>query len=110
MEYRRYEDLEEDLKEEQQKRDNVVKAVSAVLSGEEFVEEKELNGVSFTKTYETNDTICHCQFYLDTEANEYSSYVTSEESGNKVTSFSQSGHIFDAEESVTDFVDFVRTL
>lgn len=110
MEYRRYEDLEEDLKEEREKKDSAVKTVSNILTKEGFDEEQELNGISFTKLYETDDTACHCQFYLDTESDEYSSYVTSETDEGKVTSFSQNGHIFDSIEAVDDFVSFVRTL
>lgn len=110
MEYRRYEDLEEDLQEEQRVRKESVDEASRLLEPEDFHKEDELNGVSFKKSYENEDITYHCQFYIDTEADKYSSYVTSEEYGDKNTSFSQSGHIADVAEALDKFIKFVRTL
>lgn len=110
MEYRRYEDLEEDLKEEQRIKDEAVSYVNDNLSKEDFIREDELNGASFKKSYEDGDITYHCQFYVDTEADKYSSYVTSEEEGNKSTSFSQAGDIRDTKDALDEFVKFIRTM
>lgn len=110
MEYRRYEDLEEDLKEEQKIKENAVSYANDALTNEDFVQEDELNGASFKKSYEDGDITYHCQFYIDTESGKYSSYVTSEADGDKTTSFSQSGHIEDTTEAIDKFIKFIRTL
>lgn len=108
MEYRRYEDLEEDLKEEQQIKDNAVAVASEALSKEGFKETKELNGVSFTMTHDNDVTVYHCQFYIDTEAETYSSYITSDTDGDKTTTFQQKGPVVDAPTAVDKFIQFLH--
>lgn len=105
-----YDQLEEDLKEEERIKNEAVEYATQQLTSEEFEEIDELNGVSFAKSYKQNEVMYHCQFYLDTEAEKYSSYVTSEEDGDKQTSFQQKGNIDEAQSAVDKFLRFVRTL
>lgn len=105
-----YEQLEEDLKEEERIKTEAVNYATELLTADGFDEIDELNGVSFAKSYKQNDIAYHCQFYLDTESEKYSSYVTSEEDGDKQTSFQQKGNIQDAQNAVDKFLRFVRTL
>lgn len=105
-----YDQLEEDLKEEERIKNELVAYAGEQLTLEGFDEIDELNGISFTKSYKNENITYHCQFYLDTEAEKYSSYVTSEEDGDKQTSFQQKGIIFDAKQAVDKFVKFIRTL
>ena len=107
MRFRLCEELLEDLKEDENRKNQVISYVSDSLASEGFEEIDELNGVSFTKSYENDTETIHCQFYIDTEAEEYSSYVTSEEDGNKSTTFQQHGAIFDASSAVDEFIEFV---
>lgn len=105
-----YDQLEEDLKEDERIKNDAVAYANDQLTGEGFDEVDELNGTSFTKSYKNENITYHCQFYLDTEAEKYSSYVTSEEDGDKQTSFQQKGSIFDAQQAIDKFVRFVRSL
>lgn len=105
-----YDQLEEDLKEEERIKTEAVQYATEQLGEEEFEEIDELNGVSFAKSYRQNEIMYHCQFYLDTEAEKYSSYVTSEEDGDKQTSFQQKGSIQEATQAIDKFLKFVRTL
>lgn len=105
-----YEQLEEDLKEEERIKNEAVDYASEKLTAEDFDEIDELNGVSFAKSYKQDDLVYHCQFYIDTEAEKYSSYVSSEEDGSKQTTFQQKGDIKDAQAAVDKFLKFVRTL
>jgi hypothetical protein len=104
------EELLEDLKDEENKKTQAINYVSEVLTADGFEEIDELNGVSFSKSYENDREIIHCQFYLDTESEKYSSYITSEEDGDKSTTFQQHGSIFDAENAVDEFFEFVRKI
>jgi hypothetical protein len=104
------EELLEDLKDDENRKAQVVSYASKVLTADEFDEIDELNGISFSKSYETDDETIHCQFYLDTESEKYSSYVTSEEDGDKSTTFQQHGSIFDAESAIDEFLEFVRKI
>ena len=105
-----YEELEEDLKEEERIKNEAVQYATEQLTAEEFEEIDELNGVSFAKSYKQQDVMYHCQFYLDTEAEKFSSYVTSEEDGDKQTSFQQKGNINEAQSAIDKFLRFVRSL
>ena len=105
-----YDQLEEDLKEDERIKNEAVNYASEQLVSEDFDEIDELNGVSFIKSYKQDEITYHCQFYLDTEARKYSSYVTSEEDGDKQTSFQQKGSIVDAISAIDKFIRFVRTL
>ena len=105
-----YEELEEDLKEGERIKNEAVQYATEQLTAEEFEEIDELNGVSFAKSYKQQDVMYHCQFYLDTEAEKFSSYVTSEEDGDKQTSFQQKGNINEAQSAIDKFLRFVRSL
>lgn len=105
-----YEELEEDLKEEERIKNEAVQYATEQLAAEEFEEIDELNGVSFAKSYKQQDVMYHCQFYLDTEAEKFSSYVTSEEDGDKQTSFQQKGNINEVHSAIDKFLRFVRSL
>lgn len=105
-----YEQLEEDLKEEERIKNEAVNYATEQLTAEEFDEIDELNGVSFAKSYKDENVLYHCQFYLDTEAEKFSSYVTSEEDGDKQTSFQQKGNIEDTQQAIDKFIKFVRSL
>lgn len=107
MKFRLCEELLEDLKEDENRKNQAVSYASDALTADGFEEIDELNGVSFSKYYENDKEAIHCQFYLDTESEEYSSYVTSEEDGNKSTTFQQHGSIFDASSAVDEFIEFV---
>ena len=104
------EELLEDLKDDENRKNQVVGHASEVLTADGFEEIDELNGVSFSKSYESKDETIHCQFYLDTESEKYSSYVTSEENGDKSTTFQQHGSIFEAESAIDEFIEFVRKI
>jgi hypothetical protein len=104
------EELLEDLKDDENRKSQVVSYASEVLTADGFDEIDELNGVSFAKSYESDKETIHCQFYLDTESEKYSSYVTSEEDGDKSTTFQQHGSIFDAESAVDEFFEFVSKI
>lgn len=105
-----YEQLEEDLKEDERIKNEAVDYATKQLTAEEFDKIDELNGISFAKSYKDQNILYHCQFYLDTESEKYSSYVTSEEDGDKQTSFQQKGSIFDAQQAIDKFIRFVRSL
>ena len=104
------EELLEDLKDDENSKNQVIKYASEVLVTDDFEEIDELNGVSFAKSYENKTETIHCQFYLDTESEKYSSYVNSEEDGDKSTTFQQHGSIFEAEAAIDDFIEFVRKI
>jgi hypothetical protein len=104
------EELLEDLKEDEITKTQIINHASETLTSDGFEEIDELNGVSFSKSYENEEEIIHCQFYIDTESEKYSSYVTSEEDGDKSTTFQQHGSIFDAESAVDEFYEFVRKI
>ena len=104
------EELLEDLKDDENRKTQAISYASEVLTADGFEEVDELNGVSFSKSYEGDSETVHCQFYIDTEAEDYSSYVTSEEGGNKSTTFQQHGQIFEAESAVDEFIEFVRKI
>ena len=104
------EELLEDLKDDENRKNQVVKYAAEVLTADGFEEIDELNGVSFSKSYENRTETIHCQFYLDTESEKYSSYVTSEEDGDKSTTFQQHGSIFEAEAAIDEFIEFVRKI
>ena len=105
-----YEELEEDLKEEQKIEDSSVQYAIEQLEQLGFESNTELNGISLIQTIEDEDTTYKCQFYLDTEADNYSSYVTSESDGTKTTSFSQKGPIDEAPTAVDKFIKFLQTI
>lgn len=104
------EELLEDLKDDENRKNQAVKYAAEILTADGFEEIDELNGVSFVKSYENKAETIHCQFYLDTESEKYSSYVTSEEDGDKSTTFQQHGSIFDAESAVDEFFEFVSKI
>ena len=104
------EELLEDLKSDESRKEDIIGYASEVLTADGFEEIDELNGVSFAKSYENKVETTHCQFYIDTESEKYSSYVTSEENGDKSTTFQQHGSIFDAESAVDEFIEFVRKI
>ena len=110
MKFRLNEDLLEDLRDDENRKAKVISYASDVLTGDGFEEVDELNGVSFAKSYENDKETIHCQFYIDTESEKYSSYVTSEEDGDKSTTFQQHGSIFDAESAVDEFFEFVSKI
>ena len=99
-----YEQLEEDLKEDERIKNEAVSYASEQLRSEGFDEVNELNGISFAKSYKQDDLVYHCQFYIDTEAEKYFSYVSSEEYGSKQTTFQQKGKIRDAQNAVDKFL------
>jgi hypothetical protein len=104
------EELLEDLKSDESRKEEVIRYASKVLTADGFEEIDELNGVSFAKSYESKEETIHCQFYLDTESEKYSSYVTTEENGDKSTTFQQHGSIFDAESAIDEFFEFVNKI
>lgn len=105
-----YDQLEEDLKEDERIKNEAVSYASEQLGSEGFDTIDELNGISFAKSYKQDDLVYHCQFYIDTEAEKYSSYISSEEDGSKQTTFQQKGEVKDAKSAVDKFLKFIRTL
>lgn len=75
-----------------------------------FDEVDEMNGISFSKTIENDTATTYCQFYLDKEAEKYSSYVTKDEDGDKSTTFQQSGTIFEADTAADEFIEYLSTI
>ena len=110
MRFRLIEDLEGDLKNRKLAEDDVVNYVRTCLLEAGFEEGTKLNGYSFTNTYETEDTIYDCQFYIDTSSKTYSSYVTSEEDGTKQSTFQQKGPIADTKEAVDKLLKYLLTI
>lgn len=108
MIFRLVEDLEQKLSEKDRNRKHTVGIVSSTLSELGFVESKELNGVSFNKEIDAEDSTFYCEFYLDLDNNKYKSYV-SNDSDNKVM-FTQEGDIEDADDAVGVFSDFLGSI
>ena len=110
MRFRTYEELETDLIAEQNEQQSAVDYVVDSLVELGFEQSKELNGVSLSQTYDNEDTVYNCQFYMDTEADTYSSYVTSDTDGDKTTTFQQKGPLKDAPRAVDKYTQFLSTI
>lgn len=110
MRFRLIEDLESDLKAKKLVEEDTIAYVRNCLSEADFEEGNKLNGHSFTNTFETENTIYDCQFYIDTSSKTYSSYVTSEEDGTKQSTFQQKGPLSDAKEAVDKLLKYLQTI
>ena len=110
MKFRQLEDLESDLKSEKSQENEVIAYVQDMLMENGFEVDKKLNGVSFTHTYENDDAIYDCQFYMDTSSKTYSSYVTSNEDGVKQSTFQQKGPILEAKTAVDKLIKYLTTI
>lgn len=77
-EYEQDPQLVEDIQEERNKNLELLDEVRQILIEEEFEEERKLNGVAFTKTFDINGLRFTAQFYVDTTTFDYSTYVQEE--------------------------------
>ena len=108
MKFKLLEDLESDLQNKNNQRKEVIESIRKSLSEQGFKENKELNGISFEKEVESDDSTFYCQFYLDLDNNKYKSYV-SNDSDSKVM-FTQEGEITEASKALDTFVKFLGSV
>ena len=71
MKFRLLEDLEDDLINKNNHREQIISTIRDGLTEQGFKENEELNGVAFNKDIEIDDTIFYCEFYLDLDNNKY---------------------------------------
>ena len=78
-EYEQDPQLVEDVQEERNKNLELLDEVRQILTQEDFEEERKLNGVAFTKTFDIDGLEFRAQFYVDTTTFDYTTYVQEEE-------------------------------
>lgn len=103
MKFRLCEDLQEDLNEREQERNEIINKISQMLNDIDFEEKTTLNGISFQKSIDD----VQCQFYIDTDKNKFSSYITDSETSDSYT-FSQSGELERAVEACSKFISAMK--
>lgn len=108
MKFKLIEDLETELQNKNNQRKETIEIIRESLSEQGFKENKELNGISFEKEIETDDSIFYCQFYLDLDNDKYKSYV-SNDSDSKVM-FTQEGEITGALRALDTFMKFLNSI
>lgn len=107
MRFSLVEDLESDLKS---KSDGVKGIISTVKSElPEFKEKSVMNGVAFELKRESDGVQQLGQFYLDTDSNTYSSYLTVDDGDGEVMSIQQNGKL-EAEEVMDALAEYKRFL
>jgi hypothetical protein len=108
MKFRLLEDLESELVDKANARENDVDVIRNALLEIGFDEKSELNGVSFDKIIDLEEDEIYCQFYVDLDSNSYKSYV-SKDGDNKIM-FTQTGDMQDVIEALDKFVKFMETV
>ena len=91
-EYEKDPQLVEDVQEERNKNLELLDEVRQLLTEEEFKEEKKLNGVAFTKTFEIDGLEFRAQMYIDTTTFDYTTYVQEERDRNS-TNYTSKGTV-----------------
>lgn len=102
-------DLEQELKDKFNEAEDIIDVVSVIMDENDFSIENKLNGIAFNKSLERDDYTIDCQFYIDTDRNTYSTYVTSNSEDNTVN-YTQKGSLKDAEKAALNFIHYIDTL
>ena len=71
--------LVEDVQEAKNEKLELLDEVRKILSKEDFEEEKKLNGIAFTKTFNVDGLQFRAQMYIDTTTFDYTTYVQEEQ-------------------------------
>lgn len=71
--------LVEDVKEARNEKLEILDEVREILTKEEFEEERKLNGIAFTKTFDIDGLEFRAQMYIDTTTFDYTTYVQEEQ-------------------------------
>ena len=71
--------LVEDVQEARNEKLDLLDEVRKILSKEDFEEEKKLNGIAFTKTFNVDGLEFRAQMYIDTTTFDYTTYVQEEQ-------------------------------
>ena len=71
--------LVEDVQEARNEKLDLLDEVREILSKEDFEEEKKLNGIAFTKTFNVDGLEFSAQMYIDTTTFDYTTYVQEEQ-------------------------------
>lgn len=82
MKFRLVEDLQEDLQDRQAEREEVLQQVREKLEQEDFIEQKKMNGIAFSKNIQKDNYTLIAQFYIDTTTYDYSAYISTDENDN----------------------------
>lgn len=86
------ESLEDELIQVQKEREKQVQEVRNILLEQGFVEQRTLNGISFTKSTDDENKIVKAQMYIDITNYSYSCYIsTTDETNANTTNFSSKG-------------------
>ena len=91
-EYEKDPQLVEDVQEERNKNLELLDEVRQLLTEEDFEEERKLNGVAFTKTFEIDGLEFRAQMYIDTTTFDYTTYVQAEQDTNS-TNYTSKGSV-----------------
>lgn len=82
--------LVEDVQEARNEKLDLLDQVREILTKEDFKEEKKLNGISFTKTFNIDGLEFRAQMYIDTTTFDYTTYVQ-EETDKHSTNYTSKG-------------------
>lgn len=91
-EYEQDPQLVEDVQEERNKNLDLLDQVRQLLVEEDFEEERKLNGIAFTKTFEIDGLEFRAQLYVDTTTFDYTTYVQ-EEHDKRSANYTSKGNV-----------------